>query len=250
MQSRVERELADSDVALLIINGEEGVGPGDRFLAALAARGRLPVVIAVNKIDRLNRSRTMIALRGRGRARRRRGRVPDLGADRQRRRRADRAPRRAAAGGAVLLPRGGHQRPAAARCTSPSSSASRCCGGRSRRCRTRSRSIVEEIEEPREDLTVIRALVWVETDSQKGILIGSGGRMIKAIGTAARRELAKELGTRVHLELSVRVRRGWRGDDAHAGPAGHRVARTPVHPLSAPPGRGRQQEGQARPAQG
>jgi GTPase len=72
---------------------------------------------------------------------------------------------------------------------------------------------VEEIEEPREDLTVIRALMWVETDSQKGILIGSGGRMIKAVGTAARRELAKELGTRVHLELSVRVRRGWRGDD-------------------------------------
>ncbi len=62
MQSRVERELADSDVALLIINGEEGVGPGDRFLAALLREAKLPVVIAVNKIDRLNRSRTMIAL--------------------------------------------------------------------------------------------------------------------------------------------------------------------------------------------
>ena len=54
--------------------------------------------------------------------------------------------------------------------------------------------IIEEIEEPREDLTVIRALVWVETDSQKGILIGSGGRMIKAVGTAARRELARSWG--------------------------------------------------------
>ena len=59
----------------------------------------------------------------------------------------------------------------------------------------------------------VRALVWVEAESQKGILIGSGGRMIKAVGTAARRELARELGTRVHLDLSVRVRRGWRGDD-------------------------------------
>ena len=38
--------------------------------------------------------------------------------------------------------------------------------------------------------------------------------MIKAIGTAARRELERELGGRVHLELSVRLRRGWRGDDA------------------------------------
>ena len=60
----------------------------------------------------------------------------------------------------------------------------------------------------------MRALVWVETESQKGILIGAGGRMIKAIGTAARRELERELGGRVHLDLSVRVRRGWRGDDA------------------------------------
>ena len=55
---------------------------------------------------------------------------------------------------------------------------------------------------------------WVEAESQKGILIGAGGRMIKAVGTAARRELERELGTRVHLDLSVRVRRGWRGDDA------------------------------------
>jgi GTP-binding protein Era len=38
--------------------------------------------------------------------------------------------------------------------------------------------------------------------------------MIKAIGTASRRELERELGTRVHLDLSVRVRRGWRGDEA------------------------------------
>jgi GTP-binding protein Era len=38
--------------------------------------------------------------------------------------------------------------------------------------------------------------------------------MIKAVGTAARRELERELGTRVHLDLSVRVRRGWRGDEA------------------------------------
>ena len=58
-----------------------------------------------------------------------------------------------------------------------------------------------------------RALIWVETESQKGILIGAGGRMIKAIGTAARRELERELGCRVHLDLSVRVRRGWRGDE-------------------------------------
>ena len=60
----------------------------------------------------------------------------------------------------------------------------------------------------------MRALLWVETESQKGIVIGSGGRMIKAIGSAARRELERELGGRVHLDLSVRVRRSWRADDA------------------------------------
>ena len=60
----------------------------------------------------------------------------------------------------------------------------------------------------------MRALLWTETDSQKGILIGHRGRMIKAIGTAARKELERELGTRVHLDLSVRVRRSWRGDEA------------------------------------
>jgi GTPase len=73
--------------------------------------------------------------------------------------------------------------------------------------------IIEDLEQPRDDLTVVRALIWVETESQKGILIGAGGRMIKSVGTAARRELARELGTRVHLDLSVRVRRGWRADD-------------------------------------
>jgi GTP-binding protein Era len=72
---------------------------------------------------------------------------------------------------------------------------------------------VEEIEE-RDGLIAVRALLWVETESQKGILIGAQGRMIKAIGVAARHELERELASRVHLDLSVRVRRSWRGDDA------------------------------------
>ena len=67
---------------------------------------------------------------------------------------------------------------------------------------------------PREGLARVRALIWVESDSQKGILVGSHGSMIKAIGTAARGELERELGCQVHLDLSVRVRRGWRADEA------------------------------------
>src|SRR3954453_13938462 len=55
MQGRVERELADSDVVLFVVNGEEGVGPGDRFIvkALLGAGAKLPVICAVNKADRL-----------------------------------------------------------------------------------------------------------------------------------------------------------------------------------------------------
>jgi GTP-binding protein Era len=60
----------------------------------------------------------------------------------------------------------------------------------------------------------VRCALWVETESQKGIVIGAGGKMIKAIGTAARKELERELGTHVHVDLSVRVRRSWRADDA------------------------------------
>jgi GTP-binding protein Era len=73
--------------------------------------------------------------------------------------------------------------------------------------------IVEEVEGVREGLVRVRALIWVESDSQKGIIIGAHGRMIKAIGTAARRELERVLGCQVHLDLSVRVRRDWRGDE-------------------------------------
>jgi len=73
--------------------------------------------------------------------------------------------------------------------------------------------VIEEIERPREALTRIRALIWVESASQRGILIGTGGRMIKAIGIAARRELERELDCHVHLDLSVRVRRAWRADE-------------------------------------
>ena len=73
--------------------------------------------------------------------------------------------------------------------------------------------VVEELEWPREDLARVRALIWVESESQKGIVVGARGKMIKAIGIAARKELERELETHVHLDLSVRVRRDWRGDE-------------------------------------
>ena len=55
----------------------------------------------------------------------------------------------------------------------------------------------------------IRAQVWAETESQKAILIGKGGRMIRDVGTAARRELERELGGKVFLDLRVKVEKDW-----------------------------------------
>jgi GTP-binding protein Era len=63
------------------------------------------------------------------------------------------------------------------------------------------------------DLVRIEAVILVEAESQKGIVIGAGGRMVKAIGVAARRAIERELRTPVHLELTVRVRRRWRADE-------------------------------------
>ena len=72
---------------------------------------------------------------------------------------------------------------------------------------------VEHDDRRSDGLVRIEAVVLVETESQKRIVIGAGGQMIKAIGVAARRAIERELGIHVHLELKVRVRRHWRGDE-------------------------------------
>lgn len=73
--------------------------------------------------------------------------------------------------------------------------------------------IVENIEEiPDKDILSIAARIYVETDSQKGILIGKGGSMIKSIGRAAREEMEKRFGMRVYLDLMVRVEKNWTRD--------------------------------------
>ena len=56
---------------------------------------------------------------------------------------------------------------------------------------------------------VIHAVIWVERDSQKRIVIGKGGSMLKQVGRGARMEIARQLGRPVHLELWVKVRENW-----------------------------------------
>ncbi|MBS0383160.1 MAG: GTPase Era [Proteobacteria bacterium] len=73
---------------------------------------------------------------------------------------------------------------------------------------------VERFEDRADGLTEIAAVVWVEREGQKAIVIGAGGRRAKAIGSAARREIETLLGRRVFLKLWVRVRAGWSDDEA------------------------------------
>ncbi|MGA2011520.1 MAG: GTPase Era [Solirubrobacteraceae bacterium] len=216
MQHRVERELADADGCLLVVNAEQGIGPGDRFIAELlrhGARARgIPVTIAANKIDRADQSRTAATLHAAEQldvaeeifpvsARTGDG-VPELMAH-------------LIAGlpaGPLYFSAGQHSD------QSPSVILAELVReqvlSRTREEVPHAIEVeVEEIVHPRADLVRIQAVLLTDTESQKGILIGAGGRMIKSIGVAARRAIERELGTHVHLELSVSVRRHWRGDE-------------------------------------
>jgi GTP-binding protein Era len=214
MQGRVERELADSDVVLFVINGEEGVGPGDRFIvrALLGAGTGLPVICAVNKADRLGPNEL----------------VPVLAAAAELEGVDEVFPISARTGEGLesllerlggLAPEGPYLYPPEDRSDQSSELLLAELIREQVLNRTR-QEIPHSVEvkvlelEPRDDgLIVVRAEIWAETESQKGILIGKGGAKIGEIGTAARRSLERELGAKVHLDLSVRVRRHWRRDE-------------------------------------
>jgi GTP-binding protein Era len=72
--------------------------------------------------------------------------------------------------------------------------------------------VIEEMKEEPE-ITRVSAVIYVERDSQKGILIGKGGAMLKQIGTLARLDAEKLLGTKIFLKLLVKVKKGWREDE-------------------------------------
>jgi GTP-binding protein Era len=83
--------------------------------------------------------------------------------------------------------------------------------------------VVQEFKERSADLTYISANIFVERDTQKAIVLGRRGEMIKQIGRDARREIEQLLGTRVYLELWVKVRRKWRKDEKELRRLGYAV---------------------------
>jgi GTPase len=215
MQQRVQRELADSDIALVVINGEEGVGPGDRFIvrALLDAGAELPVICAVNKADRLGPNEI----------------VPVLAAAAEMEGVDEVFPISARTGEGLepLVARLGELVPEGPYMYPPEDSSDQSSElllaelireqvlNRTRQEIPHSVEVIVKEVAPREgdDLVVVAAEIWAETESQKGILIGKGGAKIGEIGSAARRSLESELGQQVHLDLSVRVRRNWRRDE-------------------------------------
>jgi GTP-binding protein Era len=212
MQRRVERELEDADGCLFVLNAQEGLGPGDRFIARLLGEAPVPVIIAVNKVDRANQSAVAETLQC----------AAELGVA------EEIFPVSARRGTGVqplvehlvaLLPEGPFYFQPEQRSDQPESVLLAELVREQVLRRTREEVPhaveveIEAIETMHEDLVRIHALLLVETESQKRIVIGAGGRMVKDIGTAARRAIERELGTRVHLELTVRVRRHWRADE-------------------------------------
>ena len=212
MAKRVQQELDGSDAALLILNGEQGVGQGDRFIARSLAQAQLPVTIAINKVDRLARAGTIAVLND--------AIELDVG--------EHVFPISARTGTGVealvshlegLMPEGPFLFAPGSISDQPINIALAELIREAVIRRTFQELphavevFVEDLEWTREDLARVRALIWVESESQKAIIVGSRGRMIKAIGTAARRALERELGCQVYLDLSVRVRRDWRGDE-------------------------------------
>jgi GTPase len=212
MQRQVERSLADSDAVLFVLNGEQEIGHGDRFIAEALRQAGVPVVSVLNKVDRLDRPRTVKALAA----------AAELGVP------GELYPVSAKTGDGVgdvvgelvtLMPEGPFLYPPDEE--SDQSLELRLAELVREQVLLRTREElphaveveIDEIEEREDGLLVVRARVWAETESQKGILVGAGGRMVRAVGTAARKEIEHALDRRVHLELQVRVRRGWRRDE-------------------------------------
>jgi GTP-binding protein Era len=204
--------LAEVDAVCFLIEANEKIGPGDRFIAARLAEVDTPVVLGVNKIDAATHDQIgeHLAIAS-----------GELGAF------AAYVPVSARSGAGVdallgeleaRLPEGPHYYPADTVSDQPESFLAAELVREQLLAMAREElphSIavtVDEVEERQTasgPLLAMTAIVRVERDSQKGIVIGKGGSVLKAAGTAARSELEALLGVRIHLEIRVKVDADW-----------------------------------------
>jgi GTP-binding protein Era len=208
MQKTVDTSFEDVDAVLFVLSARERIGAGDRFIASRVYALDVPVVIALNKVDRLKPSHIAQQMQS----------AADLGPFHALH------PVSAKTGDGIrelrqelvdLLPEGPLYFPQE---QSTDLSVETQIGELIREKAlwlTRDEvphSISVEVEELEEKF--VRALILVETDSQKQILVGRHGAMVKEIGTRARPEVEKLLDRPVYLELMVKVRPKWRRDQA------------------------------------
>jgi GTP-binding protein Era len=215
MQSTVDDALSEVDAALVLLNASETLGPGDRYVVRAVAGADLPAVVALNKIDlvdgpRLNagleEARALAggrevlpvsALRGDG--------LADLLA----RLSAAMPP------GPVYFPEGQHSDQPLELLVSELVREQALRRTREEVPHAVAVEVAEIDERTDRPLVEIRASLIVETDSQKAIVVGKGGSVIKAIGTSARHEIETVLGVQVYLDLRVKVRKRWRKDERY-----------------------------------
>jgi GTP-binding protein Era len=212
MQATVDQSLADCDAAVFVLNAAEPVGGGDRFIAERLRASRLPVITVVNQIDRVSPGELVAAI----------ARASELVEF------AELHPVSARLGDGVaelradlpkLLGEGPHYFPEgmATDQTEEELAAELIREAALMRLRQEIPHAlavdVREIEPARHGV-VVRAALLVETESQKGIVVGRGGAMIRDIGSSARSALGRLWGTEVHLDLTVRVRKRWRDDES------------------------------------
>jgi GTP-binding protein Era len=206
MQETVDSSFEDVDAVLLVVDARERIGAGDRFVARRVFGLEKPVVIALNKVDRLKRGHIlsqMQAAAGLGdfhalhpvSAKTKEG-VGELRDDL-----------------VSLLPEGPFYFPPGERSGLPAEDRVAELIREKALHLTREEvphAVMVQVDEIGEK--IVRATVYVETDSQKGILVGKRGTMVREIGTRARPEVEALVGHPVYLELVVKVRPKWRRD--------------------------------------
>jgi GTP-binding protein Era len=198
----------DVDLALFVVDGKAGVGSGDEKVAEDLARAQCPAFCVVNKIDAMGRDDVAIALT-------RASAIRDFD---------EFVPVSARKGDGVELladlvvdrmPEGPMYYPPGTRTDQPPPAfvaelVREKLLSRAREELPHSIAVVTEDFEERDDgLLEIRATVYVERESQKGIVIGKGGETVKAVGTETRLEIEALFGTKVFLELRAKVEKDW-----------------------------------------
>jgi GTP-binding protein Era len=205
---------SDVDLALFLVDGAAGVGRGDERVAADLAAASCPKICVVNKTDRMSKEDVIVALDGASKLGRFEEFVPvsaktGEGLDTLRTLILDRMEQ-----GPPYYPPGTRtdQPPPAFVAELVREKLLR----RTREELPHSIAVVTQDYEERDDgLLEISAHIYVERESQKGIVVGKGGEVIKAVGTEAREEIELLFGRRVFLDLRARVEKDWQRK-AHA----------------------------------